>query len=151
MKSTTLTTIFYEAPHRLTKTLKLISSAIESVEAVTSDENSFPEKNTHPNDRSVTICRELTKKHEWTRHFDSVRSAYEYFTETEEPRGEFVLVIEGRDETALKAIEQASWNEMSIEEHLEIYLSKGIEKKEAMRLVAHERGVSKRDIYKALI
>ena len=73
--------------------------------------------------------------------------ALEHFTE-EEPRGEFVLVIEGADEEELKRKSQEAFSEMTVEEHLQMYLSQGLDKKEAMKKVALDRGVSKRDIYK---
>ena len=131
LKDATVTTIFYEAPHRLVKTLKLISGEIEG--------------------RQIFICKELTKKHEWYMMFDSGSAAAEYFSEKEEPRGEFVFVIEGLDPEILAEQDRISWEEMDIQEHMQIYLSQGMDRKEAMKQVAKDRGVSKRDIYKEVI
>ena len=131
LASTTVTTVFYEAPHRLVKTLGLLSVATGN--------------------RAVTVCKELTKKHEWCMRFESCAEAGMFFSEKEEPRGEFVLVIEGLDPATLAREEQESWSRMTIPEHMDIYLSQGIEKKEAMRMVAKDRGISKRDVYQALL
>ncbi len=130
LKNTTVTTIFYEAPHRLVKTLEVL---IEYVDG-----------------RKIAVCKELTKKHEWVKIFDSVADCLVFFKD-EEPKGEFVMVIEGCDQAELAAKEQAAWSEMSIDEHMDVYLSQGMDKKEAMRCVAKDRGVSKRDIYQALL
>lgn len=131
LKDATVTTIFYEAPHRLVKTLKLISGEIEG--------------------RRIFICKELTKKHEWYMMFDSVSAAAEYFSEKEEPRGEFVFVIEGLDPEVIAEQDRIHWEEMDIQEHMQIYLSQGMDRKEAMKQVAKDRGVSKRDIYREVI
>ena len=77
-------------------------------------------------------------------------AAVEYYSE-EAPKGECVIVIEGKSRQEIIADQQEKWQEMSIEEHMEIYLSQGKDKKEAMKLVAKDRGVSKRDIYQALL
>lgn len=146
LRDTTVTTIFYEAPHRLVKTLEVLAKAVDGIEEDKQSDKSVKTKN----GRSITICKELTKKHEWSMQFDSVSSALTFFKENE-PKGEFVMVIEGCDADELEAKEQAEWAEMSIEDHMEVYLSQGMDKKEAMRMVAKDRGVSKRDIYKALL
>ncbi len=130
LKSSTVTTIFYEAPHRLLKTLEVMKE--------------------YADDRRIAVCKELTKKHEWIKIFGTVTEAVTFF-ENEEPKGEFVMVIEGCDQEELAAKEQAMWAEMSIDEHMDMYLSEGMDKKEAMRCVAKDRGVSKRDIYQALL
>ena len=123
------TIIIYEAPHRLTKTLKDLEKAL--------------------GDRPLTICRELTKKYE-----DAVQTtiarAIEFYEENT-PKGEFVLVIAGKEISEIKEEEMQKWESMSIEEHMELYMNKGISKKDAMKLVAKDRGVSKRDIYNQLI
>ena len=111
----TRTIIMYEAPHRLLKTLKMLSERLGK-------------------ERRITVCRE----------------ACAYYNE-QPPKGECVLVIEGRSREQIAQEEKAQWEEMSIEEHMEHYLSQGIDKKEAMKKVAKDRGVSKRDIYNALI
>lgn len=143
LRRTTLTTIFYEAPHRLVKTLRILSEAVE--------ENLTEECDVPGNgSRAVTVCKELTKKHEWSKRFVSLAEAGLFFKE-EEPRGEFVIVIEGVDPVALKKQEESRWEAMSIPEHMEVYLGQGMDKKEAMRRVAADRGVSRRDIYNRLI
>ena len=125
----TRTIIMYEAPHRLVKTLNELLETLGN--------------------RKMTLCRELTKKHETA--FASTIEDILKFYETQEPKGECVLVIEGKSRAELVAEERSKWEEMSIEEHMEVYLSKGMDKKEAMKAVAKDRGVSKRDIYQALL
>ena len=126
----TRTIIMYEAPHRLLKTLKMLSERLGK-------------------ERRITVCRELTKRHE-TAFATTLEEACAYYNE-QTPKGECVLVIEGRSREQIAQEEKAQWGEMSIEEHMEHYLSQGIDKKEAMKKVAKDRGVSKRDIYNALI
>ena len=125
----TRTIILYEAPHRLVKTLNELLETLGN--------------------RKMTLCRELTKKHETA--FASTIEDILKFYETQEPKGECVLVIEGKSRAELVAEERSKWEEMTIEEHMEVYLSKGMDKKEAMKAVAKDRGVSKRDIYQALL
>ena len=129
LKNDTRTVICYEAPHRLVKTLKELLEAL--------------------GDRRITICRELTKKHEtaWQTH---IAEACEYYQENA-PKGECVLVIEGRSREELKAEEQEQWEQMSLEAHMEHYESQGMDHKSAMKRVAKDRGVSKRDIYRMLL
>lgn len=126
----TRTIIMYEAPHRLLKTLNMLSERLGK-------------------ERRITVCRELTKRHE-TAFATTLEEACVYYNE-QPPKGECVLVIEGRSREQIAQEEKAQWEEMSIEEHMEHYLSQGIDKKEAMKKVAKDRGVSKRDIYNALI
>ena len=126
----TRTIIMYEAPHRLLKTLKMLSERLGK-------------------ERRITVCRELTKRHE-TAFATTLEEACAYYNE-QPPKGECVLVIEGRSREQIAQEEKAQWEEMSIEEHMEHYLSQGIDKKEAMKKGAKDRGVSKRDIYNALI
>lgn len=126
----TRTIIMYEAPHRLLKTLKMLSERLGK-------------------ERRITVCRELTKRHE-TAFATTLEEACAYYNE-QPPKGECVLVIEGRSREQIAQEEKAQWEEMNIEEHMEHYLSQGIDKKEAMKKVAKDRGVSKRDIYNALI
>ena len=97
----------------------------------------------------MTLCRELTKKHE-TAFRTTIQDLIAYYS-TEKPLGECVLVIEGRSRQEIEEEEQASWEKISVEEHMEIYESKGVSRKEAMKLVAKDRGVTKRDIYQYLI
>ena len=125
----TRTIIMYEAPHRLAKTLNELLETLGN--------------------RKMTLCRELTKKHETA--FASTIEDILKFYETQEPKGECVLVIEGKSRAELVAEERSKWEEMSIEEHMDVYLNKGMDKKEAMKAVAKDRGVSKRDIYQALL
>lgn len=129
MENETRTIIMYEAPHRLLKTLKMLSERLGA-------------------NRKITVCRELTKRHE-TAFQSTIAEAASYY-EANEPKGECVLVIEGRSREEMRMEEQARWEEMSLEEHMEHYLSQGISKKDAMKMVAKDRGVSKRDIYNQL-
>ena len=125
----TRTIIIYEAPHRLVKTLEELKNVLGN--------------------RKITICRELTKKFETIlpTTFEEALSIYE----NEEPRGEYVLVIEGKSFEEKQKEAQASWESMSIEEHMRFYEDTGIDHKEAMKLVARDRGVGKREIYKSLL
>ena len=125
----TRTIVLYEAPHRLVKTL---AELMENL-----------------GDRRLTICRELTKKHEEA--FRTTFSEALAFYEENEPKGECVLVIEGADREELRRAEQESFAELSLEEHMERYLSQGMSKKDAMKAVAADRGVSKREIYAMLL
>ena len=126
LENETRTMIIYEAPHRLVKTLNELMGV-------------FGEN------RKVAVCKELTKKHE-TVYRATLKEAIDYYTENE-PRGEYVLVIEGRDRQEIIKKEQESWLTMTVEEHLAHYMNSGVDKKEAMKLVAKDRGVSKREIY----
>ena len=125
----TRTIIMYEAPHRLLKTLQELLENLGN--------------------RKITVCRELTKKHE-TAFVTTLEEAVSYYEENE-PKGECVLVLEGRSREELRQEEVAKWEEMSIEEHMDYYLKQGIQKKDAMKMVAKDRGVSKRDIYQNLL
>lgn len=130
LSETTCTTIFYEAPHRLRKTLSLLADTVGE-------------------DRKIAICRELTKKHESALHMTIGQAVVHY--ETNEPKGEFVLVLDGADAKERKKEEQARWQMMSLEEHMDIYISQGMTKKDAMKAVAKDRGVPKREIYAELL
>jgi len=129
MKEETRTMIVYEAPHRLLKTLKLLMETLGN--------------------RRISICRELTKRHE-TVFATTIEDAIAHY-EVNEPKGECVMVIEGKSFEEIKAKEQARWEEMSIPEHMEYYEKQGVDHKEAMKKVAKDRGISKRDVYKELI
>lgn len=122
------TMILYEAPHRLVKTLKLLLE--------------------HLGNRRVTVCRELTKRHE-TAFATTLEEAAVYY-ENNEPKGECVLVIEGRNREDAVREEREKWEEMSVQEHMDVYLSQGLSKKDAMKKVAKDRGVQKREIYNYL-
>lgn len=125
----TRTIILYEAPHHLKKTLEELMSVLGN--------------------RRITLCRELTKKFE-TIQPTTLEEAISYYQE-HEPKGEYVLVLEGEDRKRLEQEEQLKWQEMSVKEHMELYESQGMDSKEAMKRVAKDRGVSKRDIYQSLL
>jgi len=126
LKTETRTIILYEAPHRLVKTLKEVLDAL--------------------GDRSASVCRELTKKYETVVRLP-LSQMVEYYQDNQ-PKGECVIVVEGRSRAEMSLEEQQKWQELSVEEHMDIYLKKGLDKKEAMKVVAQDRGVSKREIYK---
>jgi len=130
LKTEQRTIIIYEAPHRLIRTLTELESALGGA-------------------RKIAVCKELTKRHE-TAYRDTIAGALSYYTEND-PKGEYVLVIEGKSQEELILEKRAAWDDMSIEEHFNMYISQGMDKKEAMKLVAKDRGVSKRDIYSALL
>jgi 16S rRNA (cytidine1402-2'-O)-methyltransferase len=129
LKDETRTIILYEAPHRLKKTLKELLQALGN--------------------RRVTICKELTKKFE-NAFLTTLEDAVQYYEEND-PKGEHVLVIEGRSREEIIAKEQEKWQELSVDEHLTLYLNQGMDKKEAMKLVAKERGIKKRDVYQYML
>ena len=97
----------------------------------------------------MRVCRELTKKHE-TVYENTLSGAAAYYEE-QEPKGECVLVVEGKSRTEIRKEQQAKWEETPLAEHMERYLSEGMSKKEAMKQVAKDRGISKRDVYQALL
>ena len=130
LKTETRTIIIYEAPHHLVRTLQELSDTLGG-------------------DRRLTICRELTKRHEEKLQMTLTDSLSYY--EVNEPRGEYVLIIACRSREEMKKEEQAGWEALSLEEHMAHYESRGIDRKEAMKRVAKDRGVSKRDIYQALL
>lgn len=129
LKRETRTILIYEAPHRLLKTLAELLEVL--------------------GDRRITVCRELTKKYE-TAFLTTLSGALSHYV-TEEPKGECVLVIEGKDPEEIKREESLSWESMTVEEHMDMYVSGGMDRKEAMKQVAKDRGVSKRDIYQQLM
>ena len=98
--------------------------------------------------RKITLCRELTKKFE-TVMPTTISQALEYY-KTEEPRGEYVLVLEGKSPEEKRQEEISSWESMSIEEHMALYEKQGMDNKTAMKQVAKDRGVGKREIYQYL-
>lgn len=130
LKTETRTIIIYEAPHHLVRTLQELHDTLGG-------------------DCRLTICRELTKRHEEKLQMTLADSLSYY--EVNEPRGEYVLIIAGRSREEMKKEEQAGWEALSLEEHMAHYESQGIDRKEAMKRVAKDRGVSKRDIYQALL
>ncbi len=129
LKRETRTIILYEAPHRLKKTLQELFDTL--------------------GDRPVSLCRELTKKHE--ENFRTTLSGAIAHYQQQEPKGEFVLVIEGANPQAVKQEALGGLLSMSIPEHVEWYMEQGMDKKEAMKQAAKDRGVGKREIYQALL
>lgn len=129
LRDETRTIVMYEAPHRLVRTLEVLKETLGN--------------------RRISICRELTKRHE-TVFLTTIGEAIAYY-EANEPKGECVLVIEGKSADELIKEEQAQWEELSVAEHVDMYMKKGMSKKEAMKQAAKDRGVSKRDIYQRLL
>ena len=129
LKEETRTTVLYEAPHRLKKTLKELYETL--------------------GDRKIALCRELTKKYETVLSM-TLTEALAYY-EQKEPRGEYVLILEGRSRSSIEKEEHETYQKMPIEEHMKLYEEQGMDRKEAMKQVAKERGVSKREIYQALL
>ena len=125
----TRTIVIYEAPHHLKKTVAELAEAL--------------------GDRSVTIAKELTKKHE-TFMKTTLAEAVDYY-DSHEPRGEYILVIAGADPEALAEESRRQWDEMTVEEHLQMYMDRGLTKKDAIKQVASDRGVPKREIYNLTI
>ena len=129
LKTETRTIILYEAPHHLIATLQELREALGN--------------------RSISLCRELTKKYEDVEKttLDNVLSYYK----DHEPRGEYVLVVSGKDRKELEEQAQKAWEELTFSEHMAIYEAQEIPRKDAMKLVAKDRGISKRDVYQALL
>ncbi len=125
MKNDTRTLIVYEAPHHLVKTLEELLITLGN--------------------RKLSICRELTKKFENCNQTTLEAAIVKY--KAEEPRGEYVLVIEGKSLEEIETESREEWERMTINEHLQYYIDMGIDKKEAMKKVAKDRGISKRDVY----
>lgn len=132
MKRETRTMILYEAPHRLVKTLRLLMQVLGE-------------------ERKISIVRELTKLHEEVLQFRLGEAVKAYEEDGLQPRGEYVLVIEGISNAEYIKEEQREWESLSIAEHVTFYEKKGMDHKEAMRMAARDRGVSKREIYQALL
>lgn len=129
LRDETRTMIIYEAPHRLVKTLTELKEVL--------------------GDRKISLCKELTKRHENV-FVTTLEQALIYYEENE-PRGEYVLVIEGKTFEELRKESQEEFLAITIEEHMEQYLSQGMDKKAAMKQVAKDRGISKREVYQALL
>ena len=100
-------------------------------------------------DRKMTLCRELTKKHEEAQQTTVIEALARY--ESEEPKGECVLVIEGKSFQEKEEEKKQAWDEMSIEEHVAYYENAGADQKEAMRMAAKDRGIRRRDVYQKLM
>ena len=128
LRNETRTMVIYEAPHRLKRTLGELEQVLGS--------------------RKICICRELTKKYEEIMRF-SLKEAVDHF-EQNDPRGEMVIIIEGLSEEEKKSMDASQWDAVSLKEHLERYTAKGMNEKDAMKAVAKDRGISKRDVYEQL-
>ena len=129
LKNETRTIIMYEAPHHLVKTLEELQSVLGN--------------------RKIAVCRELTKRYE-EKILSTISDMLDFYKENE-PRGEYVLVLEGKSFEEIAEEEKKSWEAMTLEEHMAVYENQGIDRKEAMKLVAKDRGISKRDVYQALL
>ncbi|WP_424141319.1 16S rRNA (cytidine(1402)-2'-O)-methyltransferase [Sporosalibacterium faouarense] len=129
LKTEERTLIFYESPHRLLALLKDMFIAL--------------------GDRNIAVARELTKKYEEV-YRGSIQSAIEKF-DSEGPRGEFVIVVQGMSSEIIKEIEESMWSDMTIKEHIILYVNQGFRKKEAIKRVAKERNIPKNEVYKESI
>lgn len=129
LKEETRTIIIYEAPHHLLKTLEELYDTLGN--------------------RTLSVCRELTKKHENTTK-TTLKNVIDFYQDNE-PRGEYVLVLDGKTFEEKEKEQQDAWSSMSMEEHMAHYTEQGIDRKEAMKLVAKDRGISKRDVYQSLL
>lgn len=129
LKKETRTTILYEAPHRLLRTLGELYEAL--------------------GERRVTVCRELTKKHETV--FQTTLSGAAAYYGANPPRGECVIVLEGRRRQEIMQEEQRRWQDMDIRDHVALYEAQGMERREAMKQAAKDRGISKREVYGMLL
>ncbi len=129
LKEESRTIILYEAPHHLKATLAELYDTL--------------------GERKITLCRELTKKFETI--MPTTLSEAISFYEENEPKGEYVLVLEGKSLETRKEEKQKEWQQLSIEEHMSFYEEQGIDRKEAMKKVAKDRGLSKRDVYQYLL
>ncbi len=129
LKTTAYTTVFYEAPHRLVKTLQLVAGVVESA-------------------RKIAVCHELTKKHESVMQC-TLAEALDYYAD-HQPKGEYVFVIAGADADKLEEMQKKQWEGVTLEEHMQMHIAGGMDRKEAMKVVAKERGISKNQVYKEL-
>lgn len=129
LREETRTIILYEAPHHLKRTLSELYEVL--------------------GERKITLCRELTKRFEAV-FPTTLENALAYYEENE-PKGEYVLVLSGKDPKQILQDKQQEWTEISLEEHMKIYEDQGIDHKEAMKKVAKDRGISKREVYQALL
>lgn len=129
LKKETRTILLYEAPHHLRKTLKELYEVLGC--------------------RKISVVKELTKKHE-TIFTSDLEEVVRYYEENE-PRGEYVIVIEGKSQEEILQEAQEKWEEMGLPEHMEFYESQGMDRKSAMKQVAKDRGISKREVYQALL
>ncbi|MBC7765707.1 MAG: 16S rRNA (cytidine(1402)-2'-O)-methyltransferase [Hyphomonadaceae bacterium] len=123
------TLIFYEAPHKLTRTLTDLLEAF--------------------GDRPVVLARELTKKFEEIKHTTLSQAVAHYASHM--PKGEFVIVLEGADMAQLADEQHAQWEKLSIAAHIQSYVTAGLDQKAALKQVANDRGISKREVYQETI
>ncbi len=130
LKEETRTIVLYEAPHRLVHTLEELLQVLGS-------------------DRRISVCRELTKIHEEVIRC-SIGEMIEYYHK-QEPRGEYVLVVEGKSYEDIEKESREGWMLMDVGEHLEYYEARGVSRKDAMKMVAKDRGIAKRDVYKEIV
>lgn len=129
LKNETRTIILYEAPHHLRQTLEELYQTLGN--------------------REITICKELTKRYENAAK-TTLEDVLAYYKENE-PRGEYVLVVAGKSKEALVEEQRQEWEKLTLEEHMAHYENGGMDRKEAMKQVAKDRGISKRDVYRALL
>lgn len=126
LKNSTETLIFYEAPHRLRDTLEFLLKEFGN--------------------RNIALCRELTKLHEEILRM-KLEDAIKYYNEND-PRGEYVLVLEGKTQEEIEKENMEKWEELTIAQHLIKYINEGFTKKEAIKQVAKERNIPKSEVYK---
>ncbi|MBQ6393148.1 MAG: 16S rRNA (cytidine(1402)-2'-O)-methyltransferase [Eubacterium sp.] len=129
LKKETRTIVLYEAPHRLKRTLRELLDAL--------------------GDRDISVCKELTKRHE-KKMQGSLKEVVDYYEEND-PRGEYVLVLAGKPESERQEEEQKKWESMTIQAHMAIYEGQGLDRKSAMKRVANDRGIPKREVYQTLL
>ena len=129
LKKETRTIVLYEAPHRLKRTLRELLDVL--------------------GDRDITVCKELTKHHE-KKMQGSLKEVVDYYEEND-PRGEYVLILAGKPESERQEEEQKKWESMTIQSHMAIYEEQGLDHKSAMKRVAKDRGIPKREVYQALL
>ena len=132
LKNETRTIILYEAPHRLGRTLELLRETLGE-------------------QRSISLVRELTKLHEEVRKTTIGEAAEAYAGDEKKARGEYVLVIAGRDRGEILDEQRSEWDRLSIPEHVKLYEDRGDDRKTAMKKAAQDRGISKRDVYQACL
>ena len=130
LKNETRTIILYEAPHHLCGTLEELLGSL--------------------GDRRITLCRELTKIYEEACQ-TTLEEALRIYKSERSPRGEYVIVIEGRSREKVQEQKALEWEEMNLEEHMQLYLDRGMDRKAAMKCVAKDRGITKRDVYQRLL
>ncbi len=129
IKEYTQTIVFYEAPHKLIHTLKDLREAFGN--------------------RRIALARELTKMYEEVIRCTLDEAIFKYENET--PKGEYVLILEGENKELLEEEKRNSWNAISLEEHLKKYTDEGMDRKQAIKRVADDRGVGKREVYNSLL